>query len=126
MERDPAARPHRIQQAFDRILLPRVEVEVPEVIEDVYGRDDMAGMVASEAGVLRELDVDVGKLRVEVDHDARRARVTGTATLTGTSLEGHRGSDVRDLTVRFEKVDGQWRIAALTADSHDGDRAWAP
>jgi hypothetical protein len=28
--------------------------------------------------------------------------------------------------VRFEKVDGEWRIVGLTADPHQGDHTWAP
>lgn len=125
-ERDPVARPRRIEAAFDRILLPRVQVEVPEVVEDVYGRDDMADMAASVSGALRSLDVDVGSLRVEVDQKARHARVTGTITLAGTNLDGGKGSDVRDLVASFQKVDAEWRLAALTADLHEGDHAWGP
>ena len=116
-ERDPRARPLRIQRAFQRILAPTVRVEIADVVEGSHGRDELVGMAVSAAETYGDLVVSFDEVRVHVDESARFARVEAVATIAGTDHEGHREHEVRDLVVGLENVEGEWRIAALSLPS---------
>jgi hypothetical protein len=114
-ERDPRARPLRIQRAFQRILTPWVRVDIADIVEDVHGRDELAGMAISAAETYGDLRVSFGSVHVQIDGTAKLAHVRAVATLAGTDHDGHREREDRDVTIGLENVDGEWRIAALSA-----------
>ncbi len=125
-ERDPGARPRRIQQAFRRILSPSVRVEVADLVEDVHARDELAGMAISAAETFGDLTVRFGDVRVEIDPAARSARVTTVVSLAGNDHDGHAARETRQVVIYLEKSDGEWRISAIVsggAKRLDGDRA---
>jgi hypothetical protein len=115
-EKDPRARPLRVHEAFQKILEPSVRVEIPGVVEDVRDRDELTGMAVAVGDTLTDLTVDLRAVRVKVEPGARAARVQASATFAGAVRGGRGDRLVREVTVRFEKVDGEWRIASIAAD----------
>jgi hypothetical protein len=112
-EANARVRPLRIQQTFRRVFTNTVQVDVPDLVEDSHGRDELAGMAISAAQTFRDLTLAFTEMKVEIDRPARRAQVTAVATLSGSDSEGHLQRAVRDVTMRLEERDGEWRIAAI-------------
>jgi ketosteroid isomerase-like protein len=112
-ERNAAVRPLRIQQTFRHVFTRSVQVDVPDLVEDAHGRDELAGMAVSAAQTFRDLTLDFSEVRVEIDRPARRALVSAVATLAGTDYDGSPQRAVRDLTLRLEERDGEWRITSI-------------
>lgn len=106
-----AARALRIQQTFARVFSSGVRVQVPDFsasnLEDLTERAIVAGASLHSA----ELRFD--RVRVDVAPGARSAAVDTEATLTTTGQEGGSSKEMRKLDLRFQNVDGQWRIAAV-------------
>lgn len=112
-ERDPRARAIRVQQVFRRVFTRSVQVDIADLVEDKHGRDELAGMAVSAAETFDDLTLDFGDVRVEVDRPGGIARASSVVTLTGTDHDGHPQREARDVTMRFESVRGEWRIAAI-------------
>jgi len=112
-ERDPRARPLRIQQAFRRVFTRSVQVDIADLIEDIHGRDELAGMTVSAAETFRSVTLDFTQVRVEVDGSERLARASAVAALQGTDHDGQPQREVRNVTMLFTEVEGEWRIASI-------------
>jgi SnoaL-like domain len=112
-ERDPRARPIRIQQAFRRVFTPSVRVDIADLVEDMHGRDELAGMAVSAAETYRAVTLDFASVRVEIDGAERTAHASAVATLQGTDHEGQAQRAEREVTMLFEDVEGEWRIASI-------------
>ena len=112
-ERDPRARPLRIQQAFRRVFTRSVRVDIADLVEDMHGRDELAGMAVSAAETFRAVTLDFTGVRVEIDGAAQAGRVDAVATLQGTDHDGQPQREVRDVTMLFTEADGEWRIASI-------------
>jgi phosphoribosylformylglycinamidine synthase len=115
-ERDPAVRPLRIRRTFQQVLAPRVDITIEGIVEDTHPPDELAGMAISAAETFADLRVRFDRLEVEVDPSARRARVRGTATVSGMEHDGRPHAEVRGVAMRFEAIGGEWRLVALAAD----------
>ncbi len=113
-ERDPRARAVRIQRVFRQVFTRSVQVDIADLVEDMHGRDELGGMAVSAAETFHAATLDFTDLRVEVDAPARVARADAMATLHGTDHEGHAQREMRDVTLLFMNVDGEWRIASVT------------
>lgn len=111
----PRARAIRIQRAFTRIFMPSVQVDVPDLVEDMHGRDELAGMAISAAQTFRDLAVALGTVRVTTERPERPAEAEAVITVSGADHDGHPHRETRNVTMRFEKADGEWRIASISA-----------
>jgi hypothetical protein len=113
-ERDPRVRPLRIQRTFERILAPSLRVNIEGVVEDVHRRDELAAMATSAAETYGDLTVTFDDVRVQLDDRCRFARVEAEATLAGADHDGNREHEEREVVMGLEKIDGDWRITALS------------
>jgi SnoaL-like domain len=112
-ERDPRARPLRIQQAFRRVFTRSVQVDIADLVEDMHGRDELAGMAISAAETYGSVTLDFTDVRVEIDRPSQLGRVYARATLQGTDHDGHPDREARDVTMLFTEGEGEWRIASI-------------
>jgi hypothetical protein len=116
---DPAMRALSLRGTYGRALAPRVEIEVPGVSSEVMSRDQVVALVVSGTAPFRDLAVDLGAARVEIDPSAKSARAAMSATVTARDAEGGAHTEKRDVTMRFENTEGEWRVAAISATRSD-------
>jgi hypothetical protein len=116
-DRELAARAPRVRKTFVRVLGPWVRVDIPDIVEDAHGREELAGMAISAQESFASLSVRFDPRAVELERGARAARVTGAATLTGTDRDGRAYREVRPVEMRFERIDGEWSMVALAVEA---------
>jgi hypothetical protein len=101
----------RIQQTFARVFSSGVRVQIPDLsasnLEGLTERAIVAG------GLFRSAELRFDRVRVHVAPGARSAAVDTEATLTTTGQEGGSSKETRKVDLRFQNVDGEWRIAAV-------------
>ncbi len=112
-ERDPRARPLRIQQTFRQVFTRSVQVDIADLVEDMHGRDELAGMAVSAAETFRSFTLEFTNVRVEIDGPSQLGRVSARATLDGTDHDGQPQREARDVTMLFTEQDGEWRIDSI-------------
>ena len=110
-ESDKAARPLRIRKTFARVFSSGVRVQIPDV--SASNLDDLTELAIVAGASLRSAELRFARVRVLVSPGARSASVDTEATLTTTGLTGGATRDTRKLDVRFQNLDGDWRIAAV-------------
>jgi hypothetical protein len=104
-----------LKDAYARIFAPRVELDVADLAHETTRREDLVGLTLALQAPLRTAALDFSSVRVQLESPADSARVTGTATGSGVEGGGQMRVERRAFTMRFEKVDGIWRIAAVSA-----------
>lgn len=113
-----AVRSLRIQQSFARIFAPRVRTDIPQLEAGDTPREELVALVASGEERLPGLDVAFSRVHLEVDGRAKppRADVDALATLTGTDRgDLTKMRSVYQVTLHFEKSEGEWRINRIAA-----------
>ena len=112
---NPVIRGLHVKDAFSKIFMPRVEVDVAELAHEAMRREELVGATVALESRFSTAALDFTGVRVEIDEPTASARVTGTAAGLGVELGGRTRVEKRDFTMRFEKVDGVWRIGAVSA-----------
>jgi hypothetical protein len=111
---NPVFRAAHLKEAFSGIFTKRVEVDVAEYARDTLAPEDLVGATIAVEAPLQAASLDFSSVRVEIADPPASARVTGTATGVGVEGGGGRRVEKRDFVMRFEKVDGTWRIASVS------------
>jgi hypothetical protein len=119
-DQNPVVRAARIQKAFGRILAPRVRVDVPELGEPSQDRDALAGVAMSVGGGLGSLEVGFDRVRVEIDRTGQKADVIAGVVVNAVELDGQAHREGREVTLRLDKIEGEWRITAAAARGGGG------
>jgi hypothetical protein len=113
----------RIKDAFSEVFVKEVSIEIPELTNVRTGRAELVGLATQAPNWYRTANADLGGLRVDVDDAGLSALVSGPVTLQGTRLTGEPLRDERTVSIRCDKIDGEWRIVSLSvsaADAGDG------
>lgn len=118
---NPVIRGARINSVFAELFTKQVSVRVPEVPDIGADRRDLVGAATQTSARFRTASVKFGSTRVDLDPSKMTAGVTTKATLDGVAHDGDMRRDTRGVTLRFEKVDGDWKIVALTVAPRDGE-----
>jgi hypothetical protein len=111
---NPVIRAGHLKDAFSRIFTPRVEIDDGELAHEPMAREELAVATVAVERPFHTATLDFTGVRVAVEDPPLYARVTGTATGTGAEGSERRRLEKREFTMRFEKVDGTWRIAAVS------------
>jgi hypothetical protein len=111
---NPVFRAVHLKDAFSRIFTRLVEMNVAELGSEPMRREDLVGATVAVEAPLQTASLDFTGVRVAIEDPPRFARVTGTATGLGVEGDGRRRVETRDFTMRFEKADGEWRIASVS------------
>ena len=114
-ERNILFRLARVKKAFAEIFVKKVTYDLPELQAKERGRTKLATLAASAPRLYRTMRVDLSGLSIKLDASASSAAAYGKALLSGERLSGQPQRDSRTVSLRFDKVDGKWRIVAVTA-----------
>jgi hypothetical protein len=106
-----AARALRIRNTFARVFSSGVRFQIPNL--SASSLEDLAELAIGAGASFRSAELRFDRVRVQVAPGARSASVDTDATLTTTGLEGGSSKETRKLDLRFQNLDGDWRIAAV-------------
>lgn len=112
---NPVFRAAHVKDAFSRLFTPRVEVDVDGLARETMRREDLVAATVSAEAPFHTAALDFTFVRVAVEDPPTGARVTGTAAGLAVDGGGRTQAEKRDFTMRFEKQDGTWRIASVSA-----------
>src|SRR6185436_9180248 len=113
--RDPLARALRIERAFAAGVSPGVRVQVPELGDVGGGRDGLLQLAVSSAGMFSSMQLGFERVRVQLAPGSRSAAVDASAVLSTTEHGGGSQRRTKRLDLRFENVEGEWRLAHVVA-----------
>lgn len=116
---NPIVRNANLKSEFAEIFTKDVAIDVPELTSLRSGRGPLADVATQAASFYATAQIDFASVRVDLAPDARSADVVAIATLTGARQGGETERDVRRVSLRFDKVDGEWRIASLTVSPRE-------
>lgn len=109
---NPVATALRVKR-LTATLVPGARISIPELGFDVAADPERIRREALYVlGSTDSLRVTFDALRVQVD-SRDSATATADVLVVGSSTEFGRGRDVRVLTTRLEKADGEWRFRSI-------------
>jgi hypothetical protein len=109
---NPIFRAANLKDAYAHLFTPRVEVDVPELSREAMRREELVGATIGAEAPYQGVTLEFTGVRVAIDDRTASARVTGAAAILAIE-GGERRLEKRDFSMRFEKTDGEWRIAAV-------------
>ena len=104
----------RVKKEFSEIFVKEVSFEIPELSSSGGARQELVALAASAPRLYSTATVDLGGLAVEIDDAGMSAVAFGEATIRGTQLSGEPQRDSRTVSLRFDKIDGDWRVVSLS------------
>lgn len=107
----------RIKDAFAELFVKEVIIRIPELTEMREGRMELVGLATRAPSWYRTASVDLDGLRIDVDEQGTSAHVSGEATLTATRLTGELRRDDRTVSIRFDEIEGDWKIVSLSVSA---------
>jgi hypothetical protein len=111
----------RTKGAFAEIFIKEVSYEIPELAHATGGgRTELAMLAANAPQLWREARVDLGALAIDIDQAGMSAVAYGEAHLVATRQGGDLERDSRTVSLRFDKIDDDWRIVSLSASPKEG------
>jgi hypothetical protein len=118
---NPMLRAARLRKDFADLIAQNVTVAIPELGASEGGRAHLVEVAAGAAGQWRTARVDLGGLAIRIDETKDHAVCVGDAKLTATSGAGEPERDVRTVSLRLDKLEGQWRVVDISVSaSKDG------
>jgi phosphoribosylformylglycinamidine synthase len=103
----------RVRKAFSTIFVKDVRFRVPDLRSDGQSRRALVGLAAQAPRLYRTAIVDLGGLDIKVDATATSATAFGDASLIGVRQGGQAERDQRSVSLRLDKIDGDWRIVKV-------------
>lgn len=103
-----------MKKEFSEIFIKDVTFQIPELSQAPKGRQELAGLAANAPRLWATATVDLGGLTVEVDDAGLSGVAYGQATLTATRQGGQLERDDRTVSLRLDKIDGDWIIVHLS------------
>lgn len=109
---NPVMRGARLQGEFTEIFVKDVLVEIPELTSIKSGRQELLAVATQAGGYYQSVRLSFDQTKIQLDDAKRSARVSCTVTLTVSRGAGDE-RDSREVTFRFDKIDGDWKIAQV-------------
>jgi hypothetical protein len=119
-EKNLLLRAAHVKGEFSEIFDKDVHFEVPELTETVSGRASLVELAAAAPQMWRTATVDLDGLAIEIDEAKTSAVASGDATLTATRQSGDLERDRRTVSLRLDKIEGDWRIVSLSVSPKGG------
>jgi phosphoribosylformylglycinamidine synthase len=110
----------RVKKNLSEIFVKEVTFEIPELTTKSSGRDELVALAGTAPQLYRTAIVDLGSLAIEVDSAGVSAVAHGEATLTATRHAGGVERDTRTVSLRFDKIDGDWLIVSASVSGRGG------
>lgn len=86
-------------------------IAVGSPVPEMTGHDMLVSTVYQVRKMVNNVDVDFYDISVTIGENRVTARTTMTATVT--RREGERGTEAREVEMRWKKVEGVWKIAEV-------------
>jgi len=103
-----------IKKEFAEIFIKEVSFSIPELTRTPKGRVELAKLAANAPQLWATANVDLGGLTIEVDDQGVSGVAHGQATLTATRHNGQLERDDRTVSLRLDKIEGDWRIVNVS------------
>ena len=114
-------RAKRIQDTFSRVFPPEAQVDVPDLHQGLAPRSELVTMAMGAGARFSTVALSFDAVRVDLEKPSRKAWVTSTATVSGATRDGVDRQESREVVMRFEESEGEWRITSIAvADSEHG------
>ncbi len=114
---NPLLRAARLRKDFADLVAQNVAVAIPELGAGEGGRAHLVEVAAGAANEWRTARVDLGALTIRLDEAKEHAVCVGDAKLTATRAGGEPERDVRTVSLRLDKLDGQWRVVDVSVSA---------
>lgn len=118
---NPVVRHAALKKAFRTIFTKKVSFEIPELTHVESGSDALAKVATQAPTLYQEASIDLAALKIEVDSEGLSAVAFGDALLTGVRRGGQLERDVRDVSIRLDKIDDEWRIVSVSVSERSDD-----
>jgi hypothetical protein len=119
----PLVRAARLRKSFAEIFAKDVSLAIPELGATDKGRAALADLALSAQEQLARIDLELDDLAIRLDESKERALAVGVAHLRGTQRDGTRTLDDRTVSLRLDRIEGQWRIVDVTVSPPKDDSA---
>jgi hypothetical protein len=113
----------RIKKQFAEIFNKQVSFEIPELTSLSQSRRELVNLAANAPRLYTTASVDLGGLTIDIDTSKTSAVAYGEATLTATRAGGGLERDTRTVSLRFDKIEGEWRVVSLSVSAKGGAEA---
>lgn len=105
----------RIKKAFSEIFDQGVVIRIPELTGVESGRNELVGLATNAVQLYERATVDLDGLHIVVEKTNTSAMASGEATLDAVRHGGEIARDTRTVALRFDKIEGDWRIVNISA-----------
>jgi hypothetical protein len=109
-----------VRNQFSEIFIKDVSFRIPELTQAPSGRKELVGLAANAPRIYRTVSVNLSGLSVKVDDAAISAVAFGQATLTASRHSGQLERDDRTVSLRLDKIEGEWRIVGVSVSTKGG------
>ena len=103
----------RVRKAFKEIFSKDVRFQVPDFQSAGQSRRALVGLATQAPRLYRNATVDLGGLSVKVDEKGESSTAFGQAVVVGVRQNGTAERDSRTISLRLDKMDGDWRIVQV-------------
>jgi len=110
----------QLKKEFAEIFIKKVSFQIPELSNHDNDRTELAKLASQAPRAYQQARIDLSGLSVEIDKEGLSAVAYGDAVLDGVKLGGEPARDTREVSIRLDKIDGQWRIVSLTVSERKG------
>jgi hypothetical protein len=109
----PLQRHARINDEFKDIFAKDLAIELPDLGPPRAGRQEIVALAVQATGIWTSVDLSFSRVDIKLGDARRTATVTTTATLVVTRGGGAPERETRDVTFRFDLIDGDFRVVAV-------------
>lgn len=112
----------RVEKAFGRIFMRDVDLQISETREGKHPRHELATLTVGAGHVASKISLRYESVRIEVDRPVSSTShgwVTGTAIITASRNAGGGDSETREVVIRFDREEEEWRIASVSTKGGD-------
>lgn len=110
----------RIRKSFSTIFIRDVAFRIPDLQSTGAHRKALVALATQAPRLYRTAVVDLSELEIKLDDQAASATAFGDASLIGVRQGGLAERDRRSVSLRLDKIKGDWRIVALDVSPRGG------
>ena len=110
----------RIKKAFSTIFTKDITFQIPDLNSGGGKRKELVMLAAQAPRLYRTAVVDLDGLNIKIDQSASSATAFGDANLIGVRQGGQSERDQRTVSLRLDKIDGDWRIIRMDVSGRGG------
>ncbi len=116
-EENPVLRAARVRKELGEIFTQDVTLAIPELDASEGGRAALVDLATAAPQQYQRAHVDLDGLRIRLDEPKEHAVAVGDAKLSGARQDGQPEQDVRTVSLRLDKIDGEWRIVNVSVST---------